>query len=439
MKQIKYLFYIVFIISLSSCESYIGSDTNANPNNVTDVPVSAILPSIQINLADVYGGEFSRINCMLVQQVEGVARGCFNNFNYVGLSPNRFNTVWTNVYEKILNEISVSNKIATENDINHYLGILNILEAYTLMIATDVWDDIPYSEALKGIEFLNPKYDKQEDIYTLIFQKLDDGIKHLNEEPRGLSIGTEDQYYQGDIQKWIKAAYAIKSRGLLHQAKYLEALNAANNSFDSSDDNMGFEYPDKNAASPWYRFNRDRTGDVEFSYSLRERMLTLSDTIRLDILNSIFTTTHPYLKANFFQELITYREIEFIKAECELKLNDMITQDGLDAYKNGIRASFERLGLTESEFQIYVSQNSILPAIQEISLNHIMLQKHIALFVDPESYSDYRRTGIPNLRPTNGTVIPVRWEYPQNEYSFNSSAPEVGSINIFTDKVGWNK
>ena len=68
-----------------------------------------------------------------------------------------------------------------------------------------------------------------------------------------------------------------------------------------------------------------------------------------------------------------------------------------------------------------------------------MIQKHIAMFLQPESYSDYRRTGIPSLFPVSGSNIPVRWNYAADEYQFNSSAPAESTINIYEDRVDWNQ
>ena len=87
----KILILCAVAVAMVGCEDYIGGDLNADPNNPTSVPVSAQMPSIQLNLVDAYGGSFSRFNCMLVQQVEGVARQ-WSSFNaYTGLTPNRFN------------------------------------------------------------------------------------------------------------------------------------------------------------------------------------------------------------------------------------------------------------------------------------------------------------------------------------------------------------
>ncbi len=440
MKQTKILFGCFFtIFSLFSCESYLGGDFNADPNNPVEVPIAAQIPSIQINLVDVYGGQFSRNNNQLMQQVEGVARQCTGFNSYSGLVPSRFSTVWTNIYENILNEIKIAQKVAAEEGYAHYTGMLNIMEAYTLMISTDVWDDMPYVEAFQGINNLNPRFDTQATIYEIIFNLLDESITLLQGGDGGLAIGNDDVYYEGDIGLWIKAAYAIKARGLLKHNKFAEAQDAAKLSFTSPDENLGFLYPDQNAAAPWYRYNRDRTGDIEFHPQMGNLMQGLNDTARLNIIQSTFRISHPYMTAKFHQELISYREMQFLIAETDLWLNQSGTAEGYHAYLEGIKASFKELNLPDSDYEIYVGQSDIDPGMGNLDIEDVMIQKYIGLYLCPEVYSDWRRTNIPKLTPVTGRSVPVRWEYSADEYSFNLNAPEVGSVNIFSDRVGWNR
>jgi len=371
----KYIAVFLVLVTFTACEDFLGGDINADPNNPVSVPVTAQFPAFQIALADVYGGAFSRFNCMLTQQVEGVARQ-WSSFNqYTGLTPNRFDTPWTNIYENVLNEIVNARVNANEGNLNHHSGMLDIMEAYTLMISTDVWDDMPYSAALKGFEDINPAYDSQASIYTALMGLLDSGISKLNGAAGAAAVGGEDVYYGGDVAKWILAANGIKARGLLHQGDYSGAMAAANASFASAGDNLAFQYPNANAAGGWYRFNRDRTGEV-----------------------------------------------------------------------NGVNASFARaLGAgTEAEAAAaeaaaaaYLADND--PGMGNVTLEDVMTQKYIGMFLQPEVYSDYRRTNIPNLSPVAGSNVPVRWDYPADEYLFNSSAPADGSVNFYTDKVGWNR
>ena len=72
MKALKY--FVLGCLSvgfLISCESFLAEDINVDPNKPSNVPVSAMLPNIEIRVVDVYGGDTSRFNSMLSQQVEG--------------------------------------------------------------------------------------------------------------------------------------------------------------------------------------------------------------------------------------------------------------------------------------------------------------------------------------------------------------------------------
>ena len=131
--------------------------------------------------------------------------------------------------------------------------------------------------------------------------------------------------------------------------------------------------------------------------------------------------------------------MQFIIAEADVRNNTGGTAEGYTAYLNGISAGFEELGLPEAAFDTYVSQKNIAPDAGSLTLDKVMTQKYIALFACPEVHFDWLRTGVPNLTPTRGDLIPVRWEYSSDEYSFNENAPQPGTINIFTDKVGWNR
>ena len=436
---IKYFLVLLLTTSILSCEKFIGGEFNADPNNPASVPVAAQIPAIEIALSDVYGGDFSRLGSMLTQQTEGVARQWVAFNQYTGLTPNRFDDAWQNIYENILNEVQVAKATSTENGFNHYVGILQIIEGYTLMIATDVWDDMPYDDAFKGLESTNPAYNTQADIYGTIYKLLDDGIALLEGPSGAVSPGSEDLFFGGNTSAWISAAKATKARGLLHQKDYAGAANAAAASFAAASDNWAFQYPDANSAGNWFRFNRDREGDIEFHPTMRGIMTGLADTARLAIMDQTFNAgAHPYMVPDFLQEMITYREMQFIIAEADVRATAGMTQAGYDAMLNGIKASFVRLGLGDTEYDAYIASGSV-PAVGSVTLEDVMTQKYIAMFVQPEVYSDWRRTGFPTLAPVSGTAIPVRWHYAADEYLFNSNAPDETTLSIFTDKVGWNQ
>lgn len=435
----KLIFTFLVLFSFASCESYIeGDGINSDPNNPTSVPISAQLPAFQVQIADMTGGDFCRFNCMLIQQVEGVARQ-WSSFNqYTGLTPNRFDGGWQDVYENVLNEIKIARANAIENGYNHHQGILNIMEAYTMQMATDVWDDMPYTDALQGIDALNPTYDTQADIYAAVYSLLDQGITQLSGPPGPLTLGNSDVFYGGNVDNWIAAAHGIRARAMMKDKNYSGAANEALSAFGDASQNLAYKYPDVNAAGPWFRFNvSGREGDIEFHPTMRGLLESLNDTDRLAVMDGTFNASHPYLVADFLQEMVTYREMQFIIAEADVRAG--ASQAGHDAYLAGIRASFARLGLGDAEYDAYVAQESIDPGVGNLTLEQVMTQKYIAMYLQQEAYSDWRRTGIPALTPVSGTTIPVRWNYSANEYLFNANSPEESAVSIYNDKVGWNR
>ena len=259
----------------------------------------------------------------------------------------------------------------------------------------------------------------------------------LNGSDGGLSVGSDYVIYKGSLANWQKASNAVLAWAHLHLGDYSQALQNAKNSFTSRMDNLAFNYTSGSQAQ-WWRFNDGRTGDIEFHPFLRSMMTTLNDTLRLKQWDQTFVTSHPYLKADYQQDMISYREIQFIIAEC-LHRTGGSTAEIETAYLNGIKESFIEAGLTEADYNSYVSQTAINPGGANLDLeDHILTQKYIGLFVQPEVFNDLRRNEFPNITPTSGTQIPVRWNYSADELLFNSNAPEDGATTLFTPRVDWD-
>lgn len=428
-KNVLIIFVITF--SLISCESFF-SDNNADPNAPIDVPISAALPAIELTVVDAKGGLFSLFNNMFIQQVEGVERQ-WESFNKYDIQPVRTNGIWAQIYENVIVELRVVKQKAEDQELNHYLGIAKTIEAYTLMMTSDVFGDIPYTEAGLGDANSNPAYDDQATIiYPAIKKLLDEALVLFNGPSGTISPGSDDVLYGGNIDKWKLAVHGILARYYLHLGDNANALEEAKKSFKSRADNMGYKYPGGNNQAQWHSFNNVREGDMEFHPTMKGIMEGLNDTDRLKIFNKTFNADHPYLIEDFREDLITYREIQFIIAETSTSPAEKLT-----AYLNGIKASFKEVGLGDTEYNTYVAQSSINPGAANLTLEQIMIQKYIGMFVQPEAFSDWRRTGIPALTPVAGSQIPRRWFYPENEYLFNSSTPERDADLLFK-RVDWD-
>ncbi len=430
-KLINALIITIITVALVSCEDFF-TDDNADPNKPFDVTISAALPAIQLTIIDSYGGLWSNFGNMFIQQVEGVERQ-WESFNKYDIQPVRYNQSWQQLYENVFVELRVINQKATDEGLNHYLGIAKVTEAFALMMSSDVWGDIPYTEAGLGDENLNPAYDDHATIIMPAIQTLlNDALNLFDQTAGSITPGSDDVFYGGDINAWKLAAHGLLARYFLRLGDNANALAEAKLSFASAADNMGFDYPGAGNDAPWYGFNDVRQGDIEFHPTMRGIMQGLNDNDRLGVLDNTFNGSHPYLTADQRQNLMTYREMQFIIAETSSDATEQHT-----AYLNGIRAGFVELGLGDAEYNAYVAQAAIDSGAGNLTMDQIMTQKYIALFVQPEANVDWRRTGIPSLTPVDGASIARRWFYPENEYLFNENAPERDSDLLFK-RVDWD-
>jgi len=85
-----------------------------------------------------------------------------------------------------------------------------VIKVMALAYATDIYGDIPYSEAFKGAEGMNtPKYDKQEEVMKGLLAELESAAKMFDASKLGLSV---DLVYNKDVAKWKKLAYSVMLR-----------------------------------------------------------------------------------------------------------------------------------------------------------------------------------------------------------------------------------
>lgn len=76
--------------------------------------------------------------------------------------------------------------------------------------------------------------------------------------------------------------------------------------------------------------------------------------------------------------VLTYAEIQFIKAEAAFKKGQK--DIALDAYKKGIEAHMLFCNVSSSDISTYMSSAAVVDNSASLELKHIMLQKYIALF-----------------------------------------------------------
>jgi hypothetical protein len=252
---------------ITSCvdKNWVDYDINNDPDAPTNVPMSLILPAAQQSMAyHLVGNNTVRTTAIWMQQFDGIARQSFTEARYQ-LTPADVNNVWGAIYTEVLMNCQIiMEKAGTESP--HFTGVAQVMTAASLGVLTDLFGDIPYSDALGGRELnIKPKYDTQESIYTTIISLLDDAIVNL-ESTDNLFDLEGDLIYGNDSDKWLKAAYSLKARHHIQLSEvngntaYTSALDAAAKGFTSGSDDMKLSFTSKNK-SPFYQF-MDQRGDI---------------------------------------------------------------------------------------------------------------------------------------------------------------------------------
>lgn len=453
MKKLIFSFIVIAFLS-AACEKWIDPDINIDPNNPSDVSMAQLLAPAEVNAAYVAGGELARWDCAWMQQITGLQSQAADADIYILNEADVTNAWGWTLYTPAMMNVKLMIDKAEEKESPHFAGVGKVLMAYLLGITTDHWGDIPYSDAFKGYESdFTPEYDTQEEVYTTIFTLLNEAVTDLNATESLFSPDTEDLIYGGDLDKWIKAAYALKARFSLHMEKrkgnsaLTDALAAVANSFTANSDNMRVPFGTAyNNSNPLYQYESERTG----YYSANSTLITMLDATD-DPRKAVYfygddgspsgepnveaATIGPgYASTDSPIDLISYSEVKFIEAEARFKLN-AADPLALDACNEGIKASLQREGVY-GDGTWYNANKVIAPSL---TLQNIMTQKYLSSFLQPETWTDWRRTGIPSLTLATGAVInqiPRRYPYPDEERLYNGENMPAGLT--ITDRVWWD-
>jgi hypothetical protein len=393
-----------------------------------------------------------RITSEWTQQVVGVARQQQAYYSYQ-IAEGDLDNLWSNLYETCMNNNKLLISEADGDGNNVYAGIARIMLAYTLQITVDNWGDIPYSTAFQNVNFLQPTYDPASQVYGDIIQLVDSGIIKLNDPNTGGMVPGDvpgaDNIYEGDAAKWIKFGHAIKARLYIHQSKNnaamaQSALDEANQSFSDNTDNAVYFFgADQTNSNPWFQFNNQRTGDIGYSIStLANTLLSLNDPRYVIYIDSANDGDGFGLAAYFGSsaspvECITNDEINFIKAEAILRSTGDFASAGT-AYHDGIQANMLKLGIDQATIDAYITANPMPTTSVDDAIAAVALQEYLALYLNPEAFTLFRRTNVLNLQPPPGAAgdIPRRFLYVGYERSYN--AANTPAATLYSPKLFWD-
>lgn len=444
---------MLLVILLLGCDL---EEINENPNVPLDVPLSTLLPPGQKALTDAQGRQLFQYVSIFAQQMQGVDQELVPVENY---EPDEapIGNVWSDLYVDAMINTDIIIERADEEGSPHYAGIARILQAQTLGLLTDTWGNVPFTQALQGAEIQNPEYDNQEFLYDRIQSILDRAISDLEASESVLTPSTDDIMYGGNLNNWIAAAHVLKARYHIHTTKRRTdaasmALEALQRGFTSSSQDWLYPYlgtgTDLNPLNSFFELTPYAEVDPQFV----TMMESLNDP-RLDYAFDIIPFTGGRRRPGEFYanpdapvKLASYLEQLFIRAEALLRTGD--TPGAQTALQEAVLLSMNQVSfgeISEEETDAYLNANAVLGDGFDENLETIIVQKYIALFTTPEPWTDFRRTGFPELAPNeNGTSIsnpngeiPRRLIYPQSERLRNTNFPSPAPN--MQDRFWWDQ
>jgi hypothetical protein len=464
-KTLIFLIIPVLFLALNSCSSFIEG-WDESPNTPTQATPALLLTNTQVSTFAAFTGQTARTTAILMQHCTGTNDQMFDAIQNYNITETDVTNEWQHLYESCMH---TSNTIMTDyaEGYPYYTGIAKVLMAMNLGLTTDCWGDVPYTEAfggLKGEAYYHPHFDTQESVLQSIQTLLDEAIVELSKPVTDNRVrpGADDLIFAGDTEAWIRTAWMLKARYALRLTKrnetkaYTDAL-----SFVSSGYAAGLSSSDEDCIAPfngsgndqnqWWAFEINRGGyirmneyfvnllksknDPRLSQYLSRTTFQNPDSVYLGAPMgstdpAFFSYIGPYYgSVNSSLPLITYAEVKFIEAEAQFRKGDEAA--AATAYNAAVIASVEKISGATVPDAYKTAEASETDAT--ITLEKIMVQKYIALFTQPEIWSDWRRTGFPAIQPyadaTGINQIPRRFPLEQSERVNNVNAPLSVPIN----------
>ncbi len=425
------------VLAFTGCDKWIDTDINIDPDVPSEVPVELLMPSMESALAYHIGGNRAvKTSAIFLQQINGVARNSNSEANY-SLSSTDTDDMWRRMYYQGMIDAVKIIELGYELDSPHYSGAAKVCLAMSLGTMTNLFGDIPYSEAFLGSDgVLTPSYDSQQDIYDAIDILLSGAITDLQSADNIFDI-EGDLIYDGDTDDWIKAANSFRARYALYRGNYADALTYAAASFEAGEDfKLGFG-TENNQSGPIYQYNTTSAwgADITMASTFIDMLNGVNDPrlpFYADLNGGIYNGSIPGSEDDDASDLgdyndtpdapvlfSSYAEMKFIEAECYLQQTVPDADAAADAYIAAVEASVAYV--TEgADNEAWLDANIRTETGASITLEKIITQKYIAMYSTVVPYDDYRRTGYPDLTPVAGVgPIPVRFPYPQSEISYN--------------------
>ncbi|MBL7810835.1 MAG: SusD/RagB family nutrient-binding outer membrane lipoprotein [Bacteroidetes bacterium] len=494
MKNAKWITGLILAagITVTSCKKDFF-DINKNPNNPENVDIKFVFPNaiqytgyVMGNYYQIWGGIWSQY------WAQGPTASQYVSWDRYIQSNNEMDRPWSQMYAGALSDLNYVQKEATAAGKKNYAACAMIMKAYCFQYMTDLYGDVPFSQALLGTANLRPAYDAQRSIYkgleTMLIQAASQIDDHSDVHP-----GAEDVLFGGDMAQWKAFANTLRLRVYLRQSETAEeaarckdsvgAMFARGDAFLDAD--VRIDYTGAQFQSNPLNTTISSLGDFNLlaSKSIIDAYINESDP-RIDILFKKastgasagqyvgmvqgaaygFPTTSSTQHTNWSLPsnavgggqnqaagkaapvyLMSAAESYFLQAEAYAR-GWATGSTGKDEYENGVVASFAQWGLTPGDAATYLGGAGVAyptggSATDKVKA--IITQKWYSFCgsQNVEAWTEFRRTKYPDfLTPSTTSTLsagkfPARFVLPSDEITRNPNA-----INKTVDtKVWWDQ
>ena len=502
MKNLKtILLYIALALSVGACKNVNFGDMNENPNGPADPDPKALLTAAQVDYAALPGREYLIRPTLYVQYL---TQNVYTDEMRYSESASFWGAYYRNeisALQKAINFLdnpdNITQTILDEGAVENQKGVAMIMQAIIYKRVTDNFGNVPYSEAMKGLDNLTPAYDSQESIYKGIIDQVKAARDLMDENLAG---PTGDIVYNGNVTRWKKFANSFILEASLQLSKkypgasayaateFKNALNDANGVIEDIDDEAWFTFynPATGQNNPWSR-NRGRDYNLskEFTDALHgvTGLFTLNPTsnhtpdLRLKVYSSDFSADgRPYgyhatqagdaqMNKSYWRDVkaslpLMTASYTYLNRADAANLG-WTSEDVATMLTNGIEASYSSLNKykvfpnLESSSQDVVRDLNELPdyaptyAAARVTdagntsfAQVIAEEKWVSLFPQGfKAWAEWRRTDFPTLHPAhdylNNGQIPRRYIYPSDESGLNGANYQSG-VNALVPQTDSN-
>jgi hypothetical protein len=193
-------------------------DVNDDPNNPLTAPAPLVFPAAVVSTASVVGGDYAILGGIWSQfWTQNNQSNQYKDIDAFSIRPTNFQNRWTELYAGALNDYKYIKQQADATGDGNLFLMATVMEVYTYQVLTDLYDDIPFSEALQGTANLTPAFDPGQKVYDGLIVRLDEAIAKAT---GGTSvIGDNDIVFGGDMSEWLAFANTLKLKIYLRQSE----------------------------------------------------------------------------------------------------------------------------------------------------------------------------------------------------------------------------